>query len=79
MLSKAMGLAVEPLVASWQRSLRQRNLAARTIDTYVESATQLAGWLSERGVTDVDDVTPRSPRRLHHAPDRAFAIPVMRW
>ncbi|MGH9287980.1 MAG: tyrosine-type recombinase/integrase [Acidimicrobiales bacterium] len=52
-----MGLAVDQLVSSWRRSLRQRNLAARTIKTYVESATQLAGWLAERGVTDVDEVT----------------------
>jgi integrase/recombinase XerC len=52
-----MGLAVDQLVSSWRRSLRQRNLAPRTIQTYVESATQLAGWLVDRGVTDVDEVT----------------------
>jgi site-specific recombinase XerD len=52
-----MGLAVEQLVASWRRSLRQRNLAARTIETYVESASQLRGWLSDQGVTDVEEVT----------------------
>jgi integrase/recombinase XerC len=52
-----VGLAVDQLVASWRRSLRQRNLAARTIETYVESATQLSGWLSDRGITDVDAVT----------------------
>jgi integrase/recombinase XerC len=52
-----MGLAVEQLVASWRRSLRQRNLAVRTIETYVESASQLAGWLGELGVGDVDEVT----------------------
>jgi site-specific recombinase XerD len=52
-----MGLAVDELVASWRRSLRQRNLAARTIETYVESATQLCGWLADRGITDVDAVT----------------------
>jgi integrase/recombinase XerC len=32
-------------------------LAARTIETYVESATQLSGWLADRGITDVDAVT----------------------
>jgi integrase/recombinase XerC len=52
-----MGLAVDQLVTSWRRSLRQRNLAARTIETYVESATQLAGWLGDRGVNDIDEVT----------------------
>ena len=52
-----MGLAVDELVASWRRSLRQRNLAARTIETYVESATQLCGWLADRGITEVDAVT----------------------
>jgi integrase/recombinase XerC len=52
-----MGLAVDQLVSSWRRSLRQRNLAARTIETYVESATQVADWLGDQGVTDVDDVT----------------------
>jgi site-specific recombinase XerD len=52
-----MGLAVDHLVGSWRRSLRQRNLAARTIDTYVESATQLSGWLADRGITDVDTVS----------------------
>jgi site-specific recombinase XerD len=52
-----MGLAVDQLMASWRRSLRQRNLAARTIETYVESATQLSGWLADRGITDVDNVT----------------------
>jgi integrase/recombinase XerC len=52
-----MGLAVDQLVASWRRSLRQRNLAARTIETYVESATQLTGWLAEQGATDIDAVT----------------------
>jgi integrase/recombinase XerC len=52
-----MGLAVDELVASWRRSLRQRNLAARTIETYVESATQLCGWFADRGITDVDAVT----------------------
>jgi site-specific recombinase XerD len=52
-----MGLPVGQLVASWRRSLRQRNLAARTIETYVESAIQLSGWLADRGITDVDAVT----------------------
>ena len=52
-----MGLAVDQLVAPWRRSLRQRSLAARTIETYVESATQLSGWLADRGITDVDAVT----------------------
>jgi integrase/recombinase XerC len=53
-----MGLPVEDLVASWKRSLRQRNLAARTIETYVDSGTQFASWLeSEQRITDVDDVT----------------------
>jgi site-specific recombinase XerD len=52
-----MGLAVDQLVASWRRSLRQRNLAARTIETYVESATQLTGLLAEQGATDIDAVT----------------------
>jgi site-specific recombinase XerD len=52
-----MGLAVDQLVASWRHSLRQRNLAARTIETYVESAAQLSGWLAYRGITDVDAVT----------------------
>ena len=53
-----MGLPVEDLVASWKRSLRQRNLAARTIETYIDSGHQLAEWLaSEQRITDVDDVT----------------------
>jgi site-specific recombinase XerD len=51
-----MGLAVDQLVSSWRRSPRQRNLAARTIETYLESATQLSDWLGDQGVTDVDDV-----------------------
>jgi site-specific recombinase XerD len=53
-----MGLTVESLVASWKRSLRQRNLATRTVETYTESGTQFANWLaSEQQLTDVDAVT----------------------
>jgi site-specific recombinase XerD len=57
-LFEGMGLPVERLVASWKRSLRQRNLAARTIETYTDSGSQFATWLSsEHKVTDVDAVT----------------------
>ena len=53
-----MGLPIEDLVASWKRSLRQRNLAPRTIDIYVESGSQFASWLDlEQRITDVDGVT----------------------
>jgi hypothetical protein len=53
-----VGLSVEDLVASWKRSLRQRNLADRTIETYVDSGLQFASWLeSEQRITDVDAVT----------------------
>jgi site-specific recombinase XerD len=53
-----MGLPVEVLVASWKRSLRQRNLAPRTIETYVDSGTQFAAWLvAEQRITDIDRVT----------------------
>ena len=47
----------ESLIASWRRSLRARNLAPRTVETYTDSANQLADWLAERGVTDFASVT----------------------
>lgn len=52
-----MGTEIEPVIASWRRSLRARNLAKRTVETYTDSATQLADWLAERDVTQIGAVT----------------------
>jgi site-specific recombinase XerD len=52
-----MGPEIEALIASWRRSLRARNLAPRTVETYTDSANQLADWLAERGVTAFASVT----------------------
>jgi integrase/recombinase XerC len=42
-----VGTQIETLIQSWRRDLRARNLAKRTIETYVDSADQLAAWLAE--------------------------------
>lgn len=48
---------IGPLVASWRRSLKARNLADRTVETYTDSAEQLVDWLAaEEGVTQAGDV-----------------------
>ena len=38
---------------SWQRSLRARNLAPKTIKTYLEAAGQLVDSVTAAGVQDV--------------------------
>jgi site-specific recombinase XerD len=44
------------LLASWQRSLRARNLAPKTIKTYLEAAGQLVDYVTAAGVHDVADI-----------------------
>jgi site-specific recombinase XerD len=44
------------LLASWQRSLRARNLAPKTIKTYLEAAGQLADHVTVAGVRDVAEI-----------------------
>jgi site-specific recombinase XerD len=44
------------LLASWQRSLRARNLAPKTIKTYLEAAGQLADHVTTAGVRDVAEI-----------------------
>lgn len=51
-----MGLTVNDLGVSWQRSLRSRNLATKTQATYRQSVDQLASWLEQHDVTDVDEI-----------------------
>jgi site-specific recombinase XerD len=41
---------VRPLVASWTRHLRASNKSPRTIQSYQESAEQLAAFLADRGM-----------------------------
>jgi site-specific recombinase XerD len=43
-------LPVEDLLTSWERSLRARNLTDRTIETYLDSASQLADHAREHGL-----------------------------
>lgn len=47
---------LDGLVASWLRSLKARNLAAKTLRTYGQSADQLVAHLEAEGVTDPADV-----------------------
>jgi site-specific recombinase XerD len=44
------------LLASWQRSLRARNLAPKTIKTYLEAAGQLVDHVTAAGVRDVAEI-----------------------
>jgi site-specific recombinase XerD len=44
------------LLASWQRSLRARNLAPKTIKTYLEAAGQLVDHVTAAGVHDVAEI-----------------------
>jgi site-specific recombinase XerD len=44
------------LLASWQRSLRARNLAPKTIKTYLEAAGQLVDYVTAAGVHDVAEI-----------------------
>lgn len=44
------------LLASWQRSLRARNLAPKTIKTYLEAAGQLVDHVTAAGISDVADI-----------------------
>ena len=39
-----------PNLASFGRHLRAENLSPKTIDTYCESATQLANYLADQGM-----------------------------
>jgi site-specific recombinase XerD len=43
-------------MASWQRSLRARNLAPKTIKTYLEAAGQLVDYVTAAGVNDVAEI-----------------------
>jgi integrase/recombinase XerC len=54
-----VSVPVNELSASWLRSLRARNLAPKTQGTYRQSVEQLAAWLEDAGVTDLDDVRKR--------------------
>ncbi|MGH9111719.1 MAG: phage integrase N-terminal SAM-like domain-containing protein [Acidimicrobiales bacterium] len=47
------------LVASWQRSLRVRSLAPKTIKTYLEAAGQLVDYVTAAGVDDVAEIDRR--------------------
>jgi site-specific recombinase XerD len=51
------------LLASWQRSLRARNLAPKTIKTYLEAAGQLVDHVTAVGVQDVAEI------QRHHIED----------
>jgi site-specific recombinase XerD len=44
------------LLASWQRSLRARNLAPKTIKTYLEAAGQLVDHVTAAGVREVAEI-----------------------
>jgi len=44
---------LRPLVGSWTRHLRASNKSPRTIQSYEESAHQLAAFLAERGMPTV--------------------------
>jgi site-specific recombinase XerD len=44
------------LLASWQRSLQARNLAPKTIKTYLEAAGQLVDYVSAAGVESMAEI-----------------------
>jgi site-specific recombinase XerD len=51
-------LSVAAAVASWERSLRARQLSKRTIGTYLESANAFAAWLDDDArERDLGDIT----------------------
>jgi site-specific recombinase XerD len=52
-----------PLLASWQRSLRARNLAPKTIKTYLEAAGQLVDYVTAAGVESMAEI------ERHHVED----------
>lgn len=54
-----MGATVNDLLGSWLRSLRARNLSAKTQATYRQAVEQFATWLEGAGVEDVRDVRRR--------------------
>jgi integrase/recombinase XerC len=47
---------LEPLLASWLRSLRARNVSPATLTTYRTAAEQLVTFLAERDITRAADV-----------------------
>jgi len=47
---------LEALVASWQLSMRARNLSAATQGIYLQSARQLVAFLAARGVTTPEEI-----------------------
>jgi integrase/recombinase XerC len=54
-----VSVTVNDLSASWLRSLRARNLATKTQDTYRQSLDQLTAWLEADGAMGVDEVRKR--------------------
>jgi site-specific recombinase XerD len=50
---------LDALLASWRRSLRARNLAPKTIKTYLEAAGQLVDYVTAAGIDDVAGVERR--------------------
>lgn len=52
-----------PLLASWRRSLRARNLAPKTIKTYLEAAGQLVDYVTAAGVGSMAEI------ERHHVED----------
>jgi site-specific recombinase XerD len=54
---------LRPLLVSWQRSLRARNLAPKTIKTYLEAASQLVDYVTAAGVESMAEI------ERHHVED----------
>ena len=67
------GSELEDLLASWRRHLVAQRLSPATLSTYSTSVTQLAGFLSDRGM-------PTSPASIRREHVEAFITDLLeRW
>jgi len=57
---------IPALLPSWQRSLRAARRSPRTVQSYTESAKQLADFLVRRGMPQGRRVDPARARRVLH-------------
>lgn len=50
-------VTLDRLITSWETDLRARQMAPRTVSTYIYAARALARWCAERDVTAADEMT----------------------
>jgi len=75
-MSAPVHLPIEVLLASWERAMRARNLAPKTIARYLDSARQLADFAAARGLDPLGRQAiekyladqAASPQTLHRHP-----------